>query len=366
MQKIDLNIPSQFSNIQVHKKKNILVISLCILGVLLVALLIKTLYPKIAVAPILLTGQDSQFQPAPTPFEFQELTIPYLRNREYTSKLGELKQESQTTNFTSYLTNYDSDGFKVNGLLTIPNGEEPAGGFPAVIFVHGYIPPTLYRTRENYAAYVNYLANRGIMVFKIDLRGHDQSEGEANGAYYSSDYVIDVLNAYSALQADARVNKNKIGLWGHSMAGNVLFRAMAVQKNIPKIVIWAGAVYTYEDFGEFGIDDNSYRPPVDDSPRRRKRQELMDMYGEFNPESWFWQQVAATNYLDGVSSAVQVHHAVNDDVVGIGYSRNLMKVLDEMGAGIQHELFEYQTGGHNISGAAFNQAMQRSTEFFLD
>lgn len=368
------NFLNQDNEREILRQKKILVVSLSVFAVLVIAILIKTIYPKIAVAPNgetggffasnLLTGQNSQSQPAPTPFEFQELTILYLRNREYTSKLGELKQESQTTNYTSYLTNYDSDGFKVNGLLTIPIGEEPAGGFPAVVFVHGYIPPTLYRTKENYAAYVNYLANRGIMVFKIDLRGHDQSEGEANGAYYSSDYVIDVLNAYSALQADARVNKNKIGLWGHSMAGNVLFRAMAVQKNIPKIVIWAGAVYTYEDFGEFGIDDNSYRPPVDDSPRRRKRQELMDMYGEFNPESWFWQQVAATNYLDDVSSAVQVHHAVNDDVVGIGYSRNLMKVLD--GSQIQHELFEYQSGGHNISGSAFNQAMQRSTEFFLN
>ncbi len=370
------------------KQKRILVASLCVLAVLFIAILIRTLYPKIAVAPNgflassrqtdgsveeqnfvgqlgFVTQQEPQLQPVPTPFEFQELTIPYLRNREYTSKLGELKQVSRTANYTSYLTSYDSDGLKVNGLLTVPNGEQPESGFPAVVFVHGYISPTLYRTTENYAAYVNYLANRGIMVFKIDLRGHDQSEGEANGAYYSSDYVIDVLNAYSTLQADARVNPNKIGLWGHSMAGNVLFRVLAVKQHIPKVVIWAGAVYTYQDFGEYGIDDNSYRPPDDDSPRRKRRQQLIDTYGEFNPDSWFWQQVPATNYLDGVSGDLQIHHAVNDDVVAVGYSRNLMSVLDEKGAGIQHELFEYQSGGHNISGAAFNQAMQRTVEFFL-
>lgn len=308
--------------------------------------------------------QEQSAAPQPTPFPFQELTIPYLKNRTYASQIGTLQQARETQNYTGYLTNYDSDGLQINGYLTIPKGDPPQNGFPAIVFVHGYIPPASYRTLENYNAYVDYFADRGIAVFKIDLRGHDKSEGEASGAYYSSDYVIDVLNAYAALQKFDSVDAQRIGLWGHSMAGNVLLRALAVQQTIPKTVIWAGAVYTYEDFGEFGIADNSYRPPETTSERRRRRDELFALYGSFDTNSWFWQQIPATNYLDGVQGQIQVHHAVNDTVVPIEYSRDLMKVLD--GTQIPHELFEYANGGHNITGGAFSQAMQRSVEFFLN
>ena len=61
---------------------------------------------------------------------FDQLTIPYLRKNTYESKLGSLTKESENLSYTSYLTNYTSDGFKINALLTIPTGAVPKGGFP--------------------------------------------------------------------------------------------------------------------------------------------------------------------------------------------------------------------------------------------
>jgi len=295
----------------------------------------------------------------PEPYLFQEITIPYLMNRQYQSSLRELTEYQDNSTYTSYLTSYNSDGFKVNGLLTIPKGEGP---HPAIVFVHGYIAPTTYRTTEKYVDYVNYLARNGFVVFKIDLRGHGESQGEPGGSYYSGDYIIDTLNAYSALQNADFVNPAKVGLWGHSMAGNVLLRAIAVKKDIPAAVIWAGAGYTYSDLAQYRLMDRSYRPPSTDTERQRRRQLLNDTYGTFDPESWFWKLVPATNYLDGVKTAIEIHHSVNDDVVSIEYSRNLMGVLDK--TDIPHELFEYQTGGHNLTGSSFTQAMQKSVDFF--
>jgi dipeptidyl aminopeptidase/acylaminoacyl peptidase len=300
--------------------------------------------------------------PTPTPFLFEDMTIPYLRNRSYSSHLGGMQKLSENGFYTSYLTNYDSDGLKINGFLTIPKGESPAGGWPAIVFVHGYIPPSVYKTNENYVNYVDRLARAGFVVFKIDLRGHDKSEGDAGGAYYSGDYVVDTLNAYSALQNAEFVNKEKIGLWGHSMGGNVIFRSFVAKRDIPAVSIWAGAVYTYSDMQEFGIQDNSYRPPTDDTERQRKRQLLRDTYGEFNPAHAFWRQVPATNYLEGVSGAVQLNHAVDDNVVSIEYSRGLMNILNS--TQIYHEIKEYKTGGHNISGSIFNEAWLNTVDFF--
>src|SRR3989338_5529084 len=275
---------------------------------------------------------NSMTTASPTPFPFQEMTIPYLRSRSYESKLGELRQVSQNSDYASYLTNYSSDGLRINGLLTIPTGTRPSGGWPAVVFIHGYIPPQNYQILVNYSSYVDYLARNGFVVFKIDLRGHGDSEGEAGGGDYSGDYIIDTL------------------------------RALAATPNIPAIVIWAGAVYTYADFSQYSIDDNSYQPPSEDSPQRRKRNELFEKYGRFDSNSEFWQQVPMTNYLDDIKGAIQINHATDDPVVSIDYSRNFNSILDK--TPIVHELNEYSSGGHNFTGTAFNLAIQNTVEFF--
>ncbi len=299
---------------------------------------------------------------SPTPFPFREMTIPYLREREYKSALKELELVNKSGAYTSYLTSYDSDGFEINGLITIPAGEAPANGWPAIIFIHGYIPPAQYQTLEKYESYVDYLGRNGFVVFKIDLRGHGNSEGEPGGAYYSPDYVIDTLNAHAALQNADFINPQAIGLWGHSMAGNVILRTLAAKPDIAAAVIWAGAVYSYEDMQEYGISDSSYVPPPSGSPTRRLRRKIIEQMGQFSPESPFWKQVAATNYLSEIKGALQIHHAVNDDVVSIEYSRNLLELAKKANASV--ELVEHSSGGHNITDPSFVPAMEDTVDFF--
>lgn len=311
-----------------------------------------------------LRSSQPPVSPTPTPFPFAELTIPHLQNRAYTGMILEKTKTTETGTYTGYLASYRSDNHTIYGFLTIPKNRMPEEGFPAVVFVHGYIPPHEYKTLENYSAYVDYLASHGLAVFKIDLRGHGDSEGEAGGAYYSGDYIIDTLNAHAALSNENFVDKNRVFLWGHSMGGNVVFRAMAVKPDIPKIVLWAGAVYTYEDFRSYRIQDTSYMAPSGDTPPRRRRQELFDTYGEFDPDSAFWKQVPATNYLKGIAGEIQIHHAVNDRVVSIGYSRNLASILER--SGIPFTLYEYTDGGHNINGQSFSVAMERTVKFFTE
>ncbi len=300
--------------------------------------------------------------PSPTPFPFQELTIPYLQKQTFNSNLAELEEISEAGTYTSYLTSYQSDGLKINGLLTQPKGNPPDGGWPGIVFIHGYIPPDDYRTTEKYNDYVDYLARNGLVVFKIDLRGHGDSEGKPCGAYYSSDYVIDTLNAYSALQNADFVDETKVGLWGHSMAGNLVLRSLVSKPDIPAAVVWAGTVFTYDDFQEYGIDDQSYEPPPEDSPRRQRFQELIDTYGRYDSESEFWQEVTSVNYLADINGAVQFHHAANDSVVSIDYSRNIDKLLQQ--AGVSSRLFEYSNGGHNLASPAFSTAMSRTVNFY--
>lgn len=300
---------------------------------------------------------------SPTPFPFEELTIPYLRVKKYESKLEQLTLLSENNGYTSFLTSYKSDGFKINALLTKPSGEMPNGGWPAIVFVHGYIPPNQYQTNgQAYSSYVDYLAKSGFVVLKIDLRGHADSEGEAGGGYFGSDYIVDTLNAYSALQSTNFVNSNKIGLWGHSMAGNVLLRSFAAKPDIPAVVIWSGAVYSYTDREKYGINDSSFQSLGLTPTRLNKRRELIAKYGNPSNDSQFWKLVAPTNYLNDLKGAIQLDHALDDTVVNIGYSRDLNKLLDR--TSVVHELNEYLTGGHDIEGESFTKAMDNTVDFF--
>lgn len=300
------------------------------------------------------------------------ISIEYLRSKEFRG--SEIKIEETLTpgsNYKRYIASYISDGNKIFGLLTIPNTADEKNKVPAIVFNHGYIPPKQYRTTEKYVAYVDYLAKNGFVVFKIDFRGHGNSEGIAGGAYFSNGYTIDAINAVKSLQKLEAVNANSIGMWGHSMSGNVTLRAMLVSPDIKAGVIWAGAVYSYEDFAKYGISDNSYqRSPNqnrerENDPGRESSEAIQNFRNPETPVNFntpFWNSISMTSNLRYLNSPLEIHHSVNDNVVNIGYSRDLRdRMLKE---NKEVELFEYSGGGHNINSPYFEQAMRRTVDFF--
>lgn len=314
----------------------------------------------------------------PEPLYVSPISIDYLRGLTYNSPAPTIEQElSPGSNYKRYIASYISDGYKIYGLLTVPTSEVPEGGFPAIVFNHGYIPPIQYRTTEKYVAYVDYLARNGFVVFKIDMRGHGDSEGYPTGSYFSNGYTIDALNALSSLQKYDSINPNRIGMWGHSMSGNLVLRAMLVSSEVKAGVIWAGAVYSYEDFAKYRISDTSYsgrrrddREEPDESQRVSENSSDVQNLRE-NPEdidfnSDFWKSISLTSNLGYFEHPLQIHHSVDDSVVNVGYSRDLGTSMDAAGKGDLYTLYEYAGGGHNINSPYFEQAMQRTTDFFKE
>ena len=76
------------------------------------------------------------------------------------------------SNYDRYVVSYQSDGYQILALMTVPTGTVPATGWPVIVFNHGYITPSQYRTTERYEAYVDTIARSGYIVFKSDYRGH--------------------------------------------------------------------------------------------------------------------------------------------------------------------------------------------------
>ncbi|MEW5941779.1 MAG: CocE/NonD family hydrolase, partial [Chloroflexota bacterium] len=147
--------------------------------------------------------------PTPTPFQ-HPMAIETLRMGRYPgSEIGIEKELSRGANYRRYYAFYFSEGLKIYALLTVPDGDAPEGGWPALVFNHGYIPPDEYRTTERYVDYVDRLARAGYIVFRIDYRGHDNSQGEATGAYGDPGYTVDVLNAVASLKQFPEANPGK-------------------------------------------------------------------------------------------------------------------------------------------------------------
>ena len=274
--------------------------------------------------PTQTTAPTSTFTASPTATPIPHpLSIDAMRAREYPGSDAVIETTLDPgVNYNRYIVSYLSEGLKIYALMTVPNGEKPASGWPVVIFNHGYIPPDVYVTTERYVAYVDLIARSGYIVFRSDYRGHGNSEGEALGGYSRPDYTIDILNAVASMKRYPDADPNRIGMWGHSMGGYITLRSMVITDDVKVGVIWAGVVASYPDLLYNWRRGTGASP--DSSPRPGSwRSTFVDQFGspEENPE--FWNSISSNSYL---------------------------------------ELYKYEGDNHNISNY-FSAAMRRTIEF---
>lgn len=307
------------------------------------------------------------------------LSIEYMRQQEYPGSDIVIEQILPSgSNYDRYLTSYKSDGLKIYALLTIPQGEKPKNGWPVIIFNHGYIPPAEYRTTERYIAYTDAFSRNGYVVFRSDYRGHGDSEGNPEGAYYSPAYTIDVLNAVSSVKKLEKsspdltlnalpfplIDSKRMGMWGHSMGGSITLRTMVTTKDVKAADIWAGVVGSYDD-----MINNWRRPGApqwqpsqrEQAFRRPSRQEIIDKYGDTKKNPEFWNAISPITFVKDISGPIQIQHGTADYEVPVLFSERLDEALKKAGKPVT--LYTYEGDDHNIANNV-NTALQRSVDFF--
>lgn len=125
------------------------------------------------------------------------------------------------------------------GTLTLPQKE---GHYPAVILITGSGPQNRDEELMGHKPFLviaDYLTRNGIAVLRYDDRGTAQSTGEFKTAT-SADFASDVESAIAYLKTRKEINKNKIGLVGHSEGGLIAPMVAAKSKDVRFIVLLAG------------------------------------------------------------------------------------------------------------------------------
>ncbi len=271
--------------------------------------------------------------PKETNENLNPLSIEAMRSRSYPG--SEIKIEKilpDGNSYHQYIASYMSDGLKIYALLTVPIGQKPKNGWPVIIFNHGYIQPETYQTFPSvgqYATYFPVFAQNGYIVFKPDYRGNGNSQGRPEGAYYSPAYATDDLNALSSIKKYKDANSGRIGVWGHSMGGNITLRDLVVNpKDIKAAVIWGGVVGSYNDLM------NNWQRRVRFVPSQREmtlrnssRAKIISQYGtpQSNPD--FWNSIDPTYFVNDITAPVQIHTGADDEEVPAAFSQSLYEKL---------------------------------------
>ncbi len=130
-------------------------------------------------------------------------------------------------------------GATLAATLTLPQGTGP---FPAVVLVTGSGPEDRDETvfgHRPFLVLADYLTRRGIAVLRADDRGTGKSTG-SHATATTADFATDVEAGITYLTTRPEIDKNRIGLIGHSEGGVIAPMVAARTPGVAFIVLMAG------------------------------------------------------------------------------------------------------------------------------
>ena len=250
----------------------------------------------------------------PTPEPYRDLYITSLMARKYGGGvLEDAGNLNSAEGFTRKLFRYRSEGLDLYGFINIPAGEGP---FPVIVMVHGYIDPAEFSTLDYSVRYADALAKAGYIAIHPNLRGYGPSDSGEN--VLGAGDAIDVLNLVALVRQQAgsegllkTADAERIGLWGHSMGGAVVMRALIVDTDVR-----AGLLYA-----SINADEAINLAHFEKDGRGNEKTEA-------EPETL--KRLSPIDYLDQITVPVGIFHGGKDDVVPASWSRDLCLLLEEL------------------------------------
>jgi len=268
--------------------------------------------------------------------------IESLRKREFNGgKITIEETLDHTGNYTSYIFSYPSDNLKIYGMMNIPDGNGP---FPVVVLNHGYFNQNSFQSGDGTHGMADILAAKGYLTLASDYRGFGKSENDAQSSRgHNPNYAIDILNLIASIKNLPQADVNRIGMWGHSMGGEMSLRVAEVTSKLKAIALWAPTSANASDNANF-----YGRGQHTGSPSPRQNQDV--------------QGTSPINYLKYISTPISLHQGLADTEVKPEWSKQLNDALKKQGKEVEY--FEYPGQDHNFKNLGWDVISKRTVEFF--
>ncbi len=123
-----------------------------------------------------------------------------------------------------------SDGTILDCSKFMPSGSPPSGGWPAMIFCHGF-----GGTKEDVISEAEDLASNGYFTMCYSMRGQGESTGKTN--LISTTEMYDFVAVVNYVKSQANVNTQKVGAIGGSQGGTIPLMAACYNPGIIRCII---------------------------------------------------------------------------------------------------------------------------------
>lgn len=299
-------------------------------------------------------------EPPPDPVSVAALAAADLTGGDL--RLGAVRE--RTADYTSYDVTFASttagEGtapLRISGVLNVPTGRGPRGGqgWPAVVLAHGYIDPAYYVRGQGMTRERGFLAQRGYVALHVDYRNHAESTDDPRiEQAVRLGYSADVAAAARALgrSRDVRVDPDRIALFGRSMGGGVMLKALAAEPGLFAAGVgWASvSSLEAENFDQF------QRP---DAPLADLKAAFRGRHGLPGEDPEFWRGVSSRPAFGDITEPVLLVHGRFDDTCPPRWAGATQRALTR--AGVDSTL-EWYDDAHAF-GPAFVAAMDRTVRF---
>lgn len=281
---------------------------------------------------------------------YEEYTIDYLRKRAYGGgNIEVVEMMEDKTSFIRYLIRYPSDGLTIYGFINIPKG---AGPFPILIVLHGYVSSAEYQTLDYTAGLADALTEAGYVVVHPNLRNYLPSD--QGDDLFRVGLAVDVLNLIHLLKTGAAppevlstASVDQIGLWGHSLGGNIILRVLTISADVKAVVLYASIS------GDETKNAALFATITPNDPQ---------IQTELVTSPIVIQRISPANYYRGITAAVQLYHGTSDSVVPLAWALENCNGLKD--AGVNTNCIYYTDEDHTFRRRVQDDFYQTQVNFY--
>jgi dipeptidyl aminopeptidase/acylaminoacyl peptidase len=224
------------------------------------------------------------------------------------------------------------DGLRIPGWYALPRCPAPAGGFPAVMWVHG---GPVAQTRASFRPDMQMLLSQGYAVLMPNARGstgYGRAYMLADEVEKRPNYLEDLAAGRAWLATQPNINPNRIGIMGQSYGGWAVLAAVTLQPDL-----WKAAVNYY------GIANFTTLLERTGPWRRNHRARE---YGFPGRDDELFRKISPIHHVDRVVAPLLLLHGDRDPRVPMHESDQISEALALRQKKVAYERFTY--AGHGF------------------